>query len=288
MANVLKRERRIQVLNLLVEGMSIRATSRVTGVHKGAILKLLVEVGEGCEMLHDEMVHGLDCKDIQLDEVWAFVAKKQKHCSEAEKRTGQAGDAYTFTAIDRKNKLAISWLTGKRSWGNAERFCKNVFERLEIDEEDLPQVSSDGFSPYADAMERAFGAWVNYGQVIKNYSETDAGRGRYSPGKVISIDKHKVIGKPDRKKICTSHVERSNLTLRMNQRRFTRLTNGFSKKLDNLKAAVALHFCWYNLCRVHQTLRVTPAMEAGLADHVWDMGELLDAALEARDIALAA
>ena len=288
MANVLSRERRIQVLNLLVEGMSIRAISRVTGVHKGAILRLLVLMGEGCEMLHNELVHGLDCQDLQLDEVWAFVAKKQKNCSTEEKRSGQAGDAYTFTGLDRKSKLIISWLTGKRNYQNTLQFCQDVFERIEIDEENLPQVSSDAFDAYENVMEEVFGAWVNYGQVIKDYATVDAGRGRYSPGKVISIDKRKVIGKPDRKKICTSHVERQNLTIRMQMRRFTRLTNAFSKKLDNLKAAVALHFMHYNFVRVHSSLRVTPAMEAGLADHVWSMGELLDAALEAHQIEQAA
>jgi IS1 family transposase len=279
MANVLPKKRQIGIINCLVEGCSVRSTSRLTGVHVATILSLLVRVGEGCEALHDEYVQDLSCDDLQLDEIWAYVGCKQRRTTATDT---QRGDQYTFYALDRETKLVSSWLVGKRNWDNTVRFVRDLKNRL-VDGV-RPQISTDGWSAYPDAIERAFGMAVDYAQVIKDFGTVDPGRGRYSPPKVVQIEKTVIEGDPDEARITTSHVERSNLTMRMTMRRLTRLTNGFSKKLANLRAAVNLHFCWYNFCRIHQTLRVTPAMAAGISDHVWGLGELIDEALVSYDL----
>lgn len=273
MANNLPLKRQARILHCLVEGCSIRSTSRMTGSQIRTILRLLVRVGEGCLGLHDEYMQDLTCDNLQLDEIWSYVGCKQKR---AKATDTHRGDQYTFYGLDRETKLVLSWVIGKRNWSNTVAFLADLKSRL--DPSVRPQVTTDGFNPYPDAVERAFGTEVDYAQTIKNYGTTDPGRGRYSPAKVVAVEKITVTGTPAKDQMTTSHVERSNLTMRMQMRRLTRLTNGFSKKLDNLKAAVALHFTWYNFCRRHMTLRITPAMAAGLTDHIWSLEELISEA----------
>ncbi len=273
MANILPIARQIMILNCLVEGCSVRSTSRMTGSQIRTILRLLVRVGEGCLGLHDEYMQDLTCDNLQLDEIWTYVGCKQKR---ANPNDTHRGDQYTFYALDRETKLVPSWLTGKRNWGNTVAFVADLESRLAPTVR--PQITTDAFKPYPDAVDRAFGTGVDYAQTIKNYGTTDPGRGRYSPARVVAVEKIPVMGTPDKDQMTTSHVERSNLTMRMQMRRLTRLTNGFSKKLDNLKAAVALHFTWYNFCRRHMTLRITPAMAAGITDHIWSLEELISEA----------
>ena len=251
--NILKKEKRLHVLSALVEGSSIRSTERMTGVHRDTILRFLVAAGEHCTQLLDENVQGLHCQQIQADEIWTFVCKKQKKIKEDESDE-VIGDQYVFVAMDADTKLVLSFLVGKRTPANAIRFMRDLESRLS----DRAQITTDGLVDYLDAVELAFGADIDYAQLVG-----------------IPSEKFVISGIPDQKDISTTYIERQNLTMRMRMRRFTRKTNGFSKKLKNLKAAVALHFAHYNFCRIHQTLRVTPAMEAGLADHVWGLGDLL-------------
>jgi IS1 family transposase len=255
-----------------VEGMSIRAASRITGLHKRTILSLLVLAGNKCQALLDARVRNVHPKFVQMDELWTFVHTKEGHLSEDE--SAEWGDAYTWVALDAGSKLVISHLIGKRNAETANAFIADYSSRVA----GLHQVTSDGFRPYIGAMETYFGADIDFAQLLKIYGKPDnAGPDWYGPAKVIETVPTPVSGNPDEAHICTSHVERSNLNFRMHLRRFTRLVNAFSKKLDNLKAAVALYVAWYNFCRVHMTLRVTPAMEAGIADHIWGMQELLSA-----------
>lgn len=276
MSHFLDSDTQIAVLNCLVDGVSLRATSRITGASRNAITRTLMRVGEGCAALHDRMMRGLRCADIQLDEIWAFVHTKQKRLPDGYR--GEFGDNYTFVALDRKSKLVPSFLVGKRDGWHTESFLLDLSARLA--EGVRPLLSSDGFDAYPWAVEGAFGCAVDYGQVIKDYGPEDPGRGRYSPAAVIGVEARAVSGCPDLSRVSTSHVERQNLTMRMSMRRLTRLTNAFSKKLDNLKAAVALHFAHYNLVRVHESIRVTPAMEAGVTGRLWTMADLLHAACD--------
>ena len=269
--NILKHEKKLAVLSALVEGNSIRATVRMTGVHKTTILRLIEEVGSWCLRVMDQRMRNVRCREIEADEIWCFVGKKQKRLSEVEKALGELGDAYTFIAFDPMTKLVPVFRVGKRDWTNTHAFIRELRQRVT----GRIQLSTDAFSAYPDAVERAFGANVDYGQIIKQYAAQDAGRGRYSPPEVVSIEKVEIAGRPDRSRICTSYVERNNLTIRMQLRRFTRLTNGFSKKLAGLKAMVAVFICYYNFCRIHGSLRVTPAMAAGLTDRVWELEELV-------------
>lgn len=264
-------DKAVQVINLLVEGMSIRAASRLTGLHKRTILSLLVLAGNKCQALLDARVRNVHPRFVQMDELWTFVHTKEGHLSEDD--PAEWGDAYTWVALDAETKLVISHVVGKRNAETANAFIADYSSRVA----GLHQVTSDGFRPYVDAMETYFGADINFAQLIKLYGKPDnAGPDWYGPAKVIETVPTPVSGNPDEAHICTSHVERSNLNFRMHLRRFTRLVNAFSKKLDNLKAAVAVYVAWYNFCRMHQTLRVTPAMEAGLTDHVWTLTELLE------------
>lgn len=272
MANHLKAEKKRAILNALVEGNSIRSVERMTGVHRDTICRLLVQVGEACEQLMKERMRNLNCTDLQADEIWTYVGKKQRRLDDLEKMIGTKGDQYVFVAMDRNTKLVPVFHVGKRDGANTIEFMAAVKRCLNGVR---PQLSTDGFDAYPDAVELAFGPGVDYAQLIKVFKAENAGRGRYSPPSVSETIQLVINGDPDEKKICTSHVERQNLTMRMQMRRFTRLTNAFSKKLRNLKAAVALHFAHYNFCRVHKSLRVTPAMEAGLTDHVWGMDELM-------------
>lgn len=276
--NVLPRERRIAVLACLVEGNSIRSTERLTGVHQETILRLLLKVGDGCAALHDRMVRGLNCGHLELDEIWSFVWKKQARLTEAD--SAERGDAYTFVAEDAATKLTLCWRTDKRTGEAAVAFAADLRARVL----NRPQITTDGYSAYLDAIEQAFGCEVDYGQAIKVYGGPDGedtDDHRYSQGRVRGVTKRPLLGSPDEKRMTTSHIERQNLSVRMGCRRFTRLTNAFSKSLRHLRAAVALHYTHANLCRVHMSLRVTPAMQAGLTGHVWEVGELLDVALEA-------
>lgn len=269
--NRLSLSRRTQVINCLVEGNSIRSTERMTDVHRDTITRLMVEVGAGCADLANEQMRGLSCRRIQCDEIWSFVGKKQAHLQRGDNRQ-RLGDQWTFVAIDAETKLVPAYLVGKRTRESAVQFMTDLSERLS----NRVQISSDSLRSYVDAVEQAFGADVDYGQIVKFYDAEPIGAGRYSPPRVVGAEKTVIAGSPDQLHISTSHVERQNLTMRMSIRRFTRLTNAFSKKLENLKAAVALHFAHYNLVRLHKTLRVTPAMAAGVVDRLWSLEELVD------------
>ncbi len=270
--NTLPLDKQIQVISALTEGVSIRATERLTGVHRDTIMRLGVRVGENCDKLHDQTMRGLNLGRVELDEIWSFVGKKQRKLAETD--SSEFGDQYTFTALDSTTKAIVSYTVGKRSLENTMAFAADLRERVI----NKPVINSDGFVAYPNAIEAAFGSDCSYGQIVKHYvgsSAQDAAH-RYSPGAVVAVTKNVVSGRPP--KISTSYVERSNLTFRMQSRRFTRLTNGFSKKLDNHKAAVSLFLAHYNFCRVHETLRVTPAMALGVADHIWSIEELINAA----------
>jgi IS1 family transposase len=261
----------------LVEGVSIRSIERLTDTHRDTILRLLVSVGDRCQRLLNDRLRGFQCEHLQLDEIWTFVWKKERRLSELERLNPDIGDQYVFVAIDAENKLVPSFVVGKRDGYTALQFMQDLQPRLMAN--GRIQLTTDGFGPYIDAIEQTFGADVDYAQLVKIYAAIDAGPGRYSPPRVSETVSTVIQGSPDPEHISTSYVERQNLSMRMSMRRFTRLTNAFSKKLTNLKAAVTLHFAHYNFLRVHSTLRVTPAMEAGLTDHLWTWEELLTYAL---------
>ncbi len=267
--NQLSTSERAKVVAVLVEGNSLRATARITGVARMTIEKLLRELGAACTRFHDTTVRGLKTQRVQADEIWSFVGAKEKNATDEQKAAGW-GDVWTWTAIDADSKLMISWLIGERNYSAARAFMEDVASRLA----NRVQMSTDGFPPYLQAVDHAFGIDVDFGTIQKTYVAPGAG-GRYSPPKMVSAKRAAITGDPKSKHISTSHVERQNLTMRMHMRRFTRLTNGFSKKIEMHEHSVALHFTYYNFCKIHQTLRVTPAMEAGLADHVWDIEELI-------------
>jgi IS1 family transposase len=269
--NVLGQEKQELAVSALVEGSSIRSIERMTGIHRDTIMRLMVRTGLNCAALLDETMQRLSCKYIELDEIWCFVGKKQRHL----KRTDnpyEAGDQWVFIALDAESKLIPSYKVGKRNLETAHEFLDDLSGRLN----NRVQLSSDSLSAYVEAVERSFGAAVDYGQIVKTYEGEPIGPGRYSPPRVIAADRLVITGQPRIEKISTSYVERNNLTIRMQMRRFTRLTNAFSKKLDNLKAAVALHLAHYNFVRIHQSLRVTPAMAAGVTNHLWTINDLMN------------
>jgi IS1 family transposase len=270
--NRLSLERRTQIVSALVEGNSIRSIERMTGTHRDTIMRLLVEVGSGCAKLSDEAMRDLTCQRIQVDEIWSYVGKKQKQVK-AEDDKSRVGDQWTFVAIDADTKLVPAYRIGKRDLSTAVAFMDDLAGRLA----NRVQLSSDALAAYVEATEQAFGSEVDYGQVVKFYDAEPIGPGRYSPPEVVRAERKAIVGGPDRAHISTSYVERQNLTMRMSMRRFTRLTNAFSKKLENLQAAVDLHFAHYNFVRTHKTLRVTPAMAAGVDSRLWSMQELVDA-----------
>lgn len=271
--NILSIEKQIQAIAALTEGMSIRATERLTGAHRDTVMRLGVRVGQGCALLHDRMMYGLNIGRIEIDELWAYIGKKQAHVTIGE---FDKGDAYTFLAMDGTNKAIISHLTGKRNAMNTRHFISDLRQRVV----NQPQITTDGYPHYVDAIQGIFGPQVDYARLVKNYRSVRGNEAaiRYSPGAIVSVATQVVSGSRSRP-ISTSYIERTNLTVRMSQRRFTRLTNGFSKKLENHQAAVALFVAHYNLCRVHETLRTTPAMALGVSDHIWSIGELVNAAL---------
>jgi IS1 family transposase len=267
--NKLNIQDQTKVIGALVEGCSIRSVERMTGIHRDTIMRLMVRVGEGCTKAMDEMMRGLTCRHVEADEIWTYVGKKQRYVSAADDES-KVGDFWTFVAMDADTKLVPAFLVGKRTAENARAFMHDLAGRLE----ERCQLSTDGLRHYLEACELAFGAGVDYGQVVKTYEAEPIGPGRYSPPKVVATDRIVIKGNPNVRRISTSHIERLNLTTRMNVRRFTRLTNAFSKKAENLKAAVGLHFMHYNLVRPHGSLRVTPAMEAGLTNRVWTLQDL--------------
>jgi IS1 family transposase len=276
--NVLPKDKQVAVIAALTEGCSIRATERITDVHRDTIMRLGVRIGDGCERLHDAMMRNLQVNLIQMDEQWSFIGKKQKRVHEDDPRW--MGDSYVWVALDSTSKAVLTYVVGKRSLGNAMHIANDLRARVL----NRPQISTDGLKHYIAAIDLAFGDEADFAQITKTYATVQGNEAavRYSPGEVISVERTVISGEPDPAQISTSHIERMNLTTRMHLRRFTRLTSGFSKKADNHRAALALHFAWYNLCRVHETLRVTPAMALGVTDHVWTIGELVDAALAAK------
>jgi IS1 family transposase len=272
MANVLSIAKQTAIITCLVEGCSVRSTSRMTGVSKGAVLRTLVKVGQACTEYHNAVVRNVAAKRVQVDEIWSFCYAKEKNATaEMWERVGYAGDVWTFTAIDADTKLVIGWLAGRRDAGCAAQFLQDVAARLS----NRVQLTSDGHKMYLDAVPDAFGADVDFAQLVKIYGNDPEGQKRYSPAQCLGTKRVEVIGDPDPAHVSTSYVERQNLNMRMNMRRFTRLTNAFSKKLDNHVAMLALFHMHHNFARVHQTLRVTPAMEAGISSHAWSIQEIV-------------
>lgn len=267
-------ENAIRAIQCLIEGCSIRSTERMTSLHRDTIMQLLILAGERCARLMDARMRDLVCNYIQCDEIWAFCFKKQRRVRKDD--PAEFGDQWVFVAMDAETKLIPSFAVGKRNVATTKDFVCDLMLRLD----NSPQITTDGFRFYTTEIPRFFGSQVPFAQLVKLYG--DYGQhdhaAKYSPSPIIEVISKVRQGEPDEDHISTSYVERQNLTMRMQMRRFTRLTNAFSKKLDNLKAAIALHFAFYNFCRVHKTLRVTPAMQAGLTDHVWSVAELLVAA----------
>jgi IS1 family transposase len=273
MANILKTEKKVAVISMLCEGASIRAIERITGVNQNTIMSLSRRVGEACKKIMDEKMRDLTCKQIEVDEIWGFIGAKQKNARKA----GAYGDVWTFIALDADTKLIPSFVIGKRDAYHAKAFMSDLAARVK----NRIQLSSDAMAAYADAVERGFGSEVDYAQVEKTFSLTPVGNAaapaaiRYSPAEVVKVEKVVIQGMPDANRITTSHVEKQNHTLRMHCRRLTRLTNAFSKKFENFEAAVALNFAYYNFCKTHKALRMTPAMAAGIATSHWTVEELV-------------
>jgi IS1 family transposase len=268
--NRLSTEARARIIGMLCEGMSMRATARLTGVSVITVMKLLVDAGIAAQEFHDKTVRGLACKRVQVDEIWAFCYAKQAHLSPEHAGKGY-GDIWTWTAIDADTKIVVAWLTGTRKAHHAHEFVADLASRLTT----RPQITSDGHSGYIDAIEAAFVGEVDYAQQIKIYSAESEGQRRYSPPVCTGTKKQIITGNPDWRHISTSYAERQNLNVRMHNRRFTRLTNAFSKKAENHAHAFALQTLHHNFARIHTTLRVTPAIEAGLTDHVWSLEEIV-------------
>jgi len=279
--NKLTTEKRRQVIAALVEGNGIRATVRMTGVAKNTIAKLLVELGEACSEYLDKAIVNLKSKRIQCDEIWSFCYAKEKNLPEELRGKFGYGDVWTWVGMDADSKLIVSWAVGGRDAGTAYGFIQDLAKRLS----NRVQLTTDGHRPYLSAIEDAFGSQIDYAMLVKLYGNDRENETRYSPAECIGCRDVVVTGRPDPKHISTSFVERQNLTMRMHMRRFTRLTNAHSKKIENHIASIAIHYMHYNFCRVHETLRVTPAMESGLADHVWSIEEMI-AVLDTKELTL--
>jgi IS1 family transposase len=281
--NKLSRESRARILHLLCEGNSIRAVTRLTGASKKAVSRLMVEAGRAAAWYQDRVFVNLTCKRIQVDEIWAFVYAKQKNVAGAKKAPPSAGDAWTWTAIDADTKLIPSWFVGGRDSDAAMIFMDDLASRLA----NRVQLTSDGHRAYLEAVEGAFGADVDYAMLVKLYGASpESAKGRYSPAECIGARKERIEGDPDPKHVSTSYAERSNLNIRMHTRRFTRLTNGFSKKVENHAHSVALFALYYNFVRVHKTLRMSPAMAAGVSNRLWEMSDVVNM-LESWEVATA-
>ena len=272
--NVLPFPKKVRVVSALIEGCSMEATARITDTAPNTIGKVGLDVGEACRRLHNAMMRDLQVAVVELDEIWAFVAKKQKRLTDDD--PPEFGDCYTFLGLDANRKAIISYAVGKRDSLTTADFITDLRSRVL----GKPQITTDGFGCYPDAIRLAFGEDADYAQIIKQYGGLDAtDERRYSPPKCTRSDKRPISGAPDPDRISTSYIERQNLTCRMHMRRFTRLTNAFSKRMRNHAAAVALYVAWYNFVRVHETTRITPAMALDVTDHVWSVAELIDAAL---------
>ena len=269
--NKLPLAKRTQILAMLCEGSSMRSISRIADVSINTVAKLLVEAGEACLAIHDETVRNVKASRIQCDEIWSFCYAKQKNVADAKSAPAGSGDVWTWTAIDADTKLMVSYFVGDRSGESAMIVMDDLRARLS----NRVQLTTDGHKAYLEAVEGAFGADVDYAQLVKLYGPTITAPGRYSPAECTGIKKIRREGNPDIAHVSTSHVERMNLSIRMQNRRFTRLTNAFSKKLDNHIHALALYFAFYNFCRIHKTLRVTPAMAAGITDRLWSLDDIV-------------
>lgn len=269
--NRLDANRRAQVIRCLVEGNSIRATVRMTGVAKNTVAKLLVELGAACLEYMDENIRNLPCKRIQVDEMWGFVGCKEKNLTQDNVARGAMGDVWLWVAIDADTKFIPSWLLGDRGPGTAYTFINDLAGRLS----NRVQLTSDGLKLYLRAVDDVFGTNIDYAMLVKMYGESSEGQKRYSPAECVGCERKVIKGNPDPDHISTSYVERQNLTVRMSLRRYTRLTNAFSKKIENHCAALAVYFMYYNFARIHQTLRMSPAMAAGVTDRLWDVDDIV-------------
>jgi IS1 family transposase len=261
----------VLALRLLLEGNSIRSTERITELDRNTIMSLLVKAGDRCQSLMIEKIVSLPARDVQADEIWGFVGKKEGHKSEED--GAELGDAYCFVGMERNTKLVLAYHLGKRTAKSTDTFVGKLAYATSPDSRF--QLTTDGFSPYVSAVKMLLRDRVDFATLVKVYGVSREGEQRYSPAEVVDSVPTEIMGRPVRERICTSHIERQNLSIRMGMRRMTRLTNGFSKKWENLEAAYALWFAYYNWCRVHSSLRVTPAMEAGITDHVWTIAELI-------------
>jgi IS1 family transposase len=272
MANVLNTDKQVAIIAALSEGSSIRSIERMTGVHRDTIMRLGVKVGQGCKALMDFKMQNLSCTRLELDEIWGFIGKKEKHVKPED--DSSLGSVWTFCAIDAETKLVPTFRVGKRDVVTANAFMKDISERMAY----RVQISTDGLNAYVNAVENAFGMDVDYGQIIKSYGpEAVEGHRRYSQPEFVSSEKKVIAGRPDMDLISTSYIERLNATTRLHMRRLTRLTLAFSKKRENFEAAVALHFTYYNFVKRHNTLRCTPAMAAGVEKTFWSVGDLVEA-----------
>lgn len=269
--NKLPTTKRAQIIGMMVEGVSIRSITRLTGVSKNTVAKLLVDAGQACSDYQDHALRELTCKRLQLDEIWSFVYPKQKNVPRAKRAPEGAGDIWTWTAIDADTKLIASWLVGDRSGATAKLFVDDLASRLA----NRVQLTTHGHKPYLEAVEGAFGAGIDYATLIKIYGTPPEGEKRYSPPECIGCERTRIEGNPDPKHVSTSYVERSNLSIRMGTRRLTRLTNAFSKKAENHAHAMAIYFVHYNFVRIHQTLRVSPAMAAGVSKTLWSLQDIV-------------
>lgn len=272
--NKLSIERRIAVIRCLVEGNSIRSTVRITGVAKNTVTKLLVDLGRACFAYQNDMLRDLKCERVQCDEIWSFVGCKEKNVPDEKRDETGIGDVWTWTALDPDTKLILSWYIGNRDVESAYEFMSDVSERLA----NRVQLTTDGHRAYLSAVRDVFESDIDYAMLVKLYGNDPQGQGQrsYSPSACIGAKKVAISGKPNSQHVSTSMVERSNLTMRMNMRRFTRLTNAFSKKFENHCCAISLHFMYYNFGRVHQTLKTSPAVRAGIANHVWSIEEIVN------------
>jgi IS1 family transposase len=271
--NKLPKETRARILHMLCEGNSIRAVTRLTGASKTTVMKLVADAGSAAAWYQDRVFRNIECKRMQVDEIWGFVGAKQRNASPKKKESGEAGDAWLWVAIDADSKLVPHWRVGLRDLKNCYWFIHDLAERMA----GRFQLTTDAFVPYREAVESVFGIEIDYAQVIKIFGKApDAVAGRYSPPQCVGARSKTIAGSPDPKHVSTSYAERNNLNIRMHSRRMTRLTNAFSKKVENHAHAMALHFLYYNFVRVHKTLRTTPAMAAGVTKRLWEMSDIVE------------
>ena len=266
------KDRAVLALQLLLEGNSIRSTERISGMDRNTIMSLIVKAGERCKTLMISKIVNIDVLDVEVDEIWGFVFKKESHKLQHEKQVEVMGDAYCFVGMEANCKLVLAWHLGKRDQLSTDLFIKKLAYATS---DERFQLTSDGFKPYIKSVKATLGGKVDFAQLVKVYGVSRDGEQRYSPAEVVDAIPTPIMGRPSRQRICTSHIERTNLSIRMGMRRMTRLTNGFSKKWENLEAAYSLWFAYYNWCRVHSSLRVTPCMEAGIENHIWTIAELI-------------